>query len=92
MYRVWGDQAKATGQWWTTTNPSTVANFRGAAGLPTGNAGRFVSEGIIADGAGIRTGTAARIGENSGGLPELVIPDPVRQVILTRVSGVNPPF
>lgn len=30
--------------------------------------------------------------DNKGGFDELVIPDPVRQIRIDRVSGVNPEF
>jgi RHS repeat-associated protein len=92
VYRAWGDGAGPNGSSWTTVNPNAVVGFRAAAGLPDANAGRFVSEGIIRDPTGIVTKIADSLDGNPGGIVELVIPDPAAQVVLTRVSGVNPPF
>ncbi len=92
VYRVWGDGAGSAGRSWTTVNPSTVTNFRNVAGLPSQNAGRFVSEGILEDVMGVTRRAALKLGSNSGGLPELVVPNPQTQISLIRVSGVNPPF
>jgi hypothetical protein len=73
VYRVWGtnpnnpDLTKQSGPWgqsWTTVDPSTVPNYREAAGLPSGgesgarNAGRFVSVGIINDASGVQVRSA----------------------------------
>jgi len=90
VYRVWGDKSGAWGKSWTATNPGEVENFRDAAGLPNQNTGRFVSEGVITDMKGIKTKAATPLHGNKGGLPEVVIPDPEKQVKLERVSGVNP--
>ena len=38
VYRAFGGDARAQGFSWTTTDPRTVANFRDAAGLPSGGA------------------------------------------------------
>lgn len=92
VYRVWGDGAAANGRSWTTVNPGAVPNYRGAAGLPSQNTGRFVSEGVIQDATGITTRSSLPLGGNPGGLPEVLIPNPASQVRLTGVSGVNPPF
>ena len=92
VYRVWGDGAAANGRSWTTVNPGSVPNYRGAAGLPSQNTGRFVSEGVIQDATGVTTRSSLPLGGNSGGLPEVLIPNPANQVRLTGVSGVNPPF
>jgi RHS repeat-associated protein len=92
VYRVWGNGAVANGRSWTTVNPASVPNYRAAAGLPSQNTGRFVSEGVIRDATGITTRTSLPLGGNPGGLPEVLIPNPSSQVQLTRVSGVNPHF
>jgi len=94
VYRVWGDGSGPNGNYWTTTDPSTVSDFRSAAGLPEANSGRFVSEGILTDTNGVTftPGGAASGAGGPGGLPEVVIPDPANQVQLTNVSGANPPF
>jgi hypothetical protein len=46
--------------------------------------------GVINNITGVTTGTAARIGPNAGGLPEVQIPNSGVQVTLTRVTGMNP--
>ncbi len=103
VYRVWGQnpatpdlvpqQSGAWGRSWTRVDPRTVPNYRSAAGLPNNaNLGRFVSEGRLIDPSGITVRDALRIGNNAGGLDELVVPNPVRQIILDNVSGVNPSF
>jgi hypothetical protein len=92
LYRVWGGDSPPFGESWTTTNPGAVSDFRGGAGLPPENAGRFVSEGILSGTDGVYTTTASRIGSNPGGLPEVVVPNADAQIDLIRVSGANPPF
>jgi RHS repeat-associated protein len=92
VYRVWGDASGPNGSYWTTTNPNSVSGFRSMAGLPEANSGRFVSEGVLTDKCGVRFGSAAPGAGGPGGLPEVLVPDPARQIRLTRVSGANPPF
>src|SRR5207249_6793813 len=92
IWRVWGDAAASDGSSWTTVDPSIVSDFRSAAGLPTQNTGRFVSEGILTDTTGVTSRSSLALGGNPGGLPEIVIPDPAIQVKLTSVGGVNPRF
>jgi hypothetical protein len=87
-----GDGAAANGRSWTTVNPGALSNYRGAAGLPSQNTGRFVSEGLIQDATGVTTRSSLPLGGNLGGLPEVLIPTPASQVQLIRVSGVDPPF
>ena len=92
-YRVWGGRSGPWGQSWTKVNPSKVPNYRSAAGLPDTNTGRFVSEGILRSGKGVtaRSSLVIKAGQK-GGLPELVVKNPSRNIILKRVSGVNPEF
>ena len=92
VFRVWGDEAGAWGRSWTTVDPRTVPNYRNAAGLPTQNTGRFVSEGVLLNTRGVTTRAAKNLHGNAGGLPELVIPNSASQVRLTNVQGLNPPF
>lgn len=54
--------------------------------------GQFLAIGNIANMTGVTTGTAAQIGGNLGGLPEVIIPNPGSQVIFTWVGGLNPPI
>ena len=92
VFRVWGDDAAANGRSWTRTDPRTVENYRDAAGLPNQNSGRFVTEGTLTDTAGVTQREALSVHGNRGGLDELVVPDPARQIRVDRVSGVNPEF
>lgn len=92
VYRVWGDGAKPDGHSWTTVNPGTVDNYRDAAGLPSQNTGRFVSEGTLVDNTGVIRKQADPLHGNTGGLDEVVVPDPNGQINLTGVSGANPEF
>lgn len=103
VYRVWGrDPAnpdlapRQSGPWgssWTRVNPATVTKFRDVAGLPNdANLGRFVSEGVLRDPTGVGVTQATQIGQNLGGLDELVIPNPEAQIDLLGVFGVNPEF
>ncbi len=92
LYRVWGDGSGPNGKSWTTVDPSTVPNYRDAAGLPAQNTGRFVSEGILKDATGVTTKSAVPLAGNRGGLPEVVVPKPQTQIELCRVSGCNPSY
>ena len=103
VYRVWGQDPanpdsvpKQSGPWgkaWTRVDPRTVNNYRNAAGLPdNANLGRFVSEGRLLDTTGVTSRQALRIGSNAGGLDEVQVRDPINQIALDRVSGVNPNY
>lgn len=95
VYRVWGDGAKPLGRSWTTADPRSVSGYRGAAGLPKENTGRFVSEGILKDTTGVTTKPSTYGPNTKPGttmVPEVVVPDPQRQILLERVSGANPEF
>jgi len=103
VFRVWGSNPGMEGSapWghsWSTVDPSTVLNFRNAAGLPSGgasgamNAGRFVSVGEVADTEGIVARNALTLDGMDGGLPELLFPNPTTQIILKGVYGINPEY
>jgi len=92
VFRVFGENNKPFGESFTTVDPRTVENFRDAAGLPDKNTGRFVLEGKLVDLEGIKIRRSLPLDGNKGGLPELVIPDAEKKVLLERVSGVNPEF
>lgn len=92
IYRVWGGVANSVGGSWTTVNPNSVSNYRDAAGLPNVNTGRFVTEGVLRNAAGVWQRPAQPLDGNRGGLHELIVSNPAAQVQMTRVSGVNPPF
>jgi RHS repeat-associated protein len=93
VYRVFGGNAKPFGQFWTTTNPLSVENFRIAAGIFPENTGEFFAEGTLTDTEGVTFSPAAPgPGGVGGGLPQVEIPDPVTQICLVCVYEVTPPF
>jgi hypothetical protein len=93
LYRTWGGGARSDGISWTTINPAVVPNYRDAVGLPDKNAGRFLSHGILIDKTGVTSKFPAHpLDGNRGGLPELIVPDPAKQIKIVRVVGVNPRF
>jgi RHS repeat-associated protein len=93
LYRVFGDEAKGLGQYYTTVNPADVADFREAAGLFPGNSGRFVLEGVLQDTEGVQVGVAEAGPRGvGGGLPQVFVPNPTSQISVLRISGVNPRF
>ena len=71
VYRVFGGDAQAMGRSWTTISPGAVGDYRAAAGLPTGNTGRFVAEGTLTSSRGVVSRAALSGAGGSGGLPEL---------------------
>lgn len=79
VYRVYGGDAKADGLSWTPTDPTTVKNFRNAAGLPSGgasgstNTAEFMVEGIVKPKNIIKSHPATPLDGNVGGLPEFKI-------------------
>jgi hypothetical protein len=92
VFRVWGDEAGAWGKSWTRIDPRTTPGYRNAAGLPKQNTGRFVSEGRLRSTAGVEARAALSLEGKSGGLDELVVPDPRRQIELEGVFGVTPEY
>jgi hypothetical protein len=93
LYRVFGNEARGLGNYYTTVNPGTVADFRTTAGLFPGNSGSFVLEGTLNNTEGVIFRSAAPgPGGVGGGLPEVFVPNPATQININRVSGVNPPF
>jgi hypothetical protein len=76
----------------TPLPPRAVPGYRGAAGLPNQNTGRFISEGVLQDTKGITLKPADPLHGNAGGLPEVVIPNPQNQIRLLNVQGLNPEF
>src|SRR5262249_8800436 len=59
LYRVFGNKAQGLGNYYTTINPGTVADYRTAAGLFPSNSGRFVLEGTLKQTDGAIFGRAA---------------------------------
>ena len=93
LYRVFGNEAKGLGNYYTTVDPASVSNFRETAGLFPQNAGTHVLEGTLNNTEGVIIRTAAPgPGGVGGGLPEVVVPNPASQITIESVSGVNPPF
>jgi RHS repeat-associated protein len=99
VYRVWGkDPARPSvgmsGPWghsWTRIAPEGLENYRFWAGLPNdANMGRFVSVGILEDVEGAWSRDALKIGDNLGGLDEVMVNDPEHQIRLLGVFGVTP--
>lgn len=79
VYRVYGDDARAQGFSWTTTDPRSVRNFRDGAGLPSGgasganNSADFLIQGRAKASDVIKFKSADPLDGNIGGLPELII-------------------
>ena len=92
VYRVWGGKALEDGRSWTTVNPTTVDNYRNLAGLPPENTGQFMSQGVLKNSIGIQIKPATPLAGNIGGLPELVIPNASKRVIINSTLNLNPPF
>ncbi|MEN6528710.1 MAG: RHS repeat-associated core domain-containing protein [Anaerolineaceae bacterium] len=106
VYRVWGENpeaivgngSKVWGHSWTTIDPSSMSNFRDAAGLPSGgisganNYGRFVSVGKLINIDGVQLTHAIALDGNTGGIPGLLVPSPLTQIQLIGVFGVNPEY
>ncbi|GEM_PF-1248531 len=94
VYRVFGDDARAQGFSWTTTDPRTVRNFRDRAGLPSGgesganNSAEFLIQGRARVDDVIKFKSADPLDGNAGGLPELII-DP-KNVDLNDFSVLKP--
>jgi hypothetical protein len=101
IYRVYGGDSAAGGASWSPVNPGSVANYRSAAGLPSGgasgatNTGQFVIEGTLNDPAAVvLQRSALPLDGTEGGLPEYIIPNWMENgsITITRVSGANPEF
>lgn len=103
IYRVYGEDAQATGASWSPSHPGSVADYRDIAGLPSGkaesgystNSGQYLLEGTLRDpSAVVKTRAALPLDGNPGGLPEYIIPQGIEKgaIQLDRVSGINPEF
>jgi len=82
--------ARSMGRSWTTAAPETMPDPRANLGLPDANPARFLSRGVLVDPTGVLARQALEFDGQHGGWPELLIPDPERQVELRSVEGVNP--
>jgi hypothetical protein len=92
VYRVFGENNNPLGLSWTTVDPSTVVNYRAAAGLPNINTGRFVLEGTLVNNSAVTVRSALPLDGNPGGLNEVIIPNAQYKVLLQNASGVNPKY
>ncbi|UWQ06666.1 RHS repeat-associated core domain-containing protein [Aliiroseovarius crassostreae] len=101
VYRVYGGDSGPNGASWSPVDPSTVPDYRDAAGLPSGgesgatNSGRFVIEGTLQDpSATVLTREALPLDGTTGGLPEYIIPNAIESgaVRVDSVGGVNPEY
>ncbi len=93
LFRVFGNEAKGLGQYYTTVNPANVANYRQVAGLYPGNSGQFVLQGALKNTQDVIFSRAAPgPGGVGGGLPQVFVPSPQMQINILRVSGANPEF
>ncbi len=106
VYRVYGTDpddpdtpgAGPMGHSWTTVDPSSVPNYREAAGLLSGgrsgirNTGRFVIVGRLTDPSGVQVRSALALDGNPGGMLELIVPEPASQIEIIGVYGLNPPY
>jgi hypothetical protein len=79
VFRVFGGDAKASGFSWTPKDPRGVANFRDAAGLPSGgasgamNTAESLIQGTVKNKNIIQRRSALPLDGNKGGLPEYII-------------------
>jgi hypothetical protein len=92
VFRIWGGRSYEMGEYWVTFDPRTVPNYRGGAGLPRTNTGRFLTVGVLKDVRGVRTVPAESAHGNPGGLPSLIVPRPQEQIQVIRTIELNPPL
>jgi hypothetical protein len=82
--------SRAMGQSWTTKPIEEMANPRAELGLPDANPARFLIHARVVDPTGMELRAALPLDGHPGGGPEVLIPDPERQLRILRVEGVNP--
>ena len=80
VFRAFGGDSGPGGKSFTPVNPSSVDNFRDAAGLPSGgafrtNTARFMIEGTVKEKNILLRRRALPMDGNRGGLPEIVVKD-----------------
>jgi hypothetical protein len=88
VYRVHGGDSGPWGHSWTTENPLQMANPRDTLGLPKVNSGEYVTCARVCNTDGVIRREALPLDGTTGGGPELLFPDPVRQ--LEHVWTVRP--
>lgn len=90
--RVWGGDAGPNGEYWTPRNAASTPDYRGAAGLPNGNTGDFLSSGTMKPGTVYVPGNATPTTNTYGGLPEYRISNPQDNVKLDSVTMPDEPY
>ncbi len=92
VYRVWGGQAKELGRSWTKVDPSTVSNYRDSAGLPNQNTGTSMTKGTLVNSQGTTVKPAKALHGNRGGLPEVRVPNPQKQIKVVKTVELKEPL
>ena len=88
---MFGNEAQGLGNYYTTVNPGTVADFRTTAGLFPTNSGSFVLEGTLNNTEGVIFRSAAPgPGGVGGGLPEVYVPNPSTQITIQQSHRCQP--
>jgi RHS repeat-associated protein len=96
VFRAFGGDANMGGYSWTPENPNSVANFRDAAGLPSGgesgsnNTGEFLIKGTVNKSNIITQRAALPLDGNTGGLSEYII-NPAN-VNVSSIKAATPNF
>jgi hypothetical protein len=78
VYRVWGGEAKQSGQWFTPRLPTDQESARQGLSLPPGNSAEYVTEVTIPSGTRIQTSTANQAFEQSGGWTQIELLNDIR--------------
>ena len=92
VFRVWGDRAGKLGHSWTTVDPRTVSNYRSAAGLPLENSGQMLTIGTLKETGPAIYRNALPVGNNPGGIPEILLSNPETQVEILDTVQLFPPY
>ena len=80
LYRLYGGGSRKLGRSWTSQDPRTMKNPAKELGLPKENAANRMTSGKLNNTEGVGTQPAAPIGNNPGGAPETVVPNPETQI------------
>ncbi|HEV7765460.1 MAG TPA: RHS repeat-associated core domain-containing protein [Thermoanaerobaculia bacterium] len=90
VFRVHGGGARQFGRSWTRVDPTNVANYREAAGLPNANTGEYVTTGIVKVKDIKKVTKAIPLDGNSGGADEVIIENSKRSVKVIKTTKVDP--
>lgn len=91
VFRVFGGRAGQFGRSWTRVDPTNVANYRGAAGLPNANTGEYVTTGVVKVKDINKVTKATPIDGNAGGVDEVIIENAKKAVKVIKTKKVDPP-